>query len=206
MNNDDPSAERRLALIHRVMVPDVDYPKEYAILLTSRRMVFIRQEKTRRAFVLRYETKIGTALVTDVAPKTLEDYAQASIESLAADTANIVIPLGRIESLAMGADELRRRRRDFMLWFVMNRQREMFQVYNFQIAYSEGGRSNQLKFYAVPLGAYFKPRRQAQTREVVLREYAESMLELFREALPAGKLTPAPVKGSLPVRAPLGAS
>ncbi len=187
MNNDDSSPERRLALVHRVIVPDEDCPKEYAILLTNRRLVFIRQEKTRRAFVLRYEMKIGTALVTDVLPKTLEDYAQTSIESLAADTANLVVPLERIESFVMGADELKRRRRDFMLWFVMGRQKEIFQVYNFQIAYSEGDRSNRLKFYAVPLGAYFKPRRQMQTREVVLRDYAESVLDAFREVLPVGE-------------------
>ncbi len=188
MNHDDSSAEKRLALVHRVIIPDEDYPKEYAILLTNRRLVFIRQEKTRRPFVLRYEMKIGTALVTDVVPKVLEDYAQTSMESLAADTANIVIPLERIESFVMGADELKRRRRDFMLWFVMNRQKEIFQVYNFQIAYSaEGDKSNRLKFYAVPLGAYFKPRRLTQTREAVLREYAESVLEALREAIPAGE-------------------
>ncbi len=73
--------ERRLALVHRVIVPDKEYPKEYAILVTDRRSVFIRQRKTRRSFVLRYEMRIGTALVTDVTPKTLEDYAQNSLES-----------------------------------------------------------------------------------------------------------------------------
>ncbi len=53
--------ERRLALVHRVIVPDKEYPKEYAILVTDRRSVFIRQRKTRRSFVLRYEMRIGTA-------------------------------------------------------------------------------------------------------------------------------------------------
>ena len=29
--------ERKLALLHRVIVPDKDYPKEYVVLVTDRR-------------------------------------------------------------------------------------------------------------------------------------------------------------------------
>ncbi len=68
--------EKRLALIHRVIVSDEEYPKEYAILVTESRSVFIRQKKTRGNFWLRREMRYGTALITDVVPKSLEDYAQ----------------------------------------------------------------------------------------------------------------------------------
>jgi len=34
--------ERRLGLIHRVTVPDKEYPKEYAILVTDNRSILIR--------------------------------------------------------------------------------------------------------------------------------------------------------------------
>src|SRR5438309_10997107 len=81
-------SERKLALVHRVIVPDKDYPKEYAILVTDRRSIFIRQKKTRSSFVLRGEMRYGTAMVTDVQPKTLEDYEQTNLESLAADAWN----------------------------------------------------------------------------------------------------------------------
>src|SRR5436305_15156402 len=84
--------ERRLALVHRVIVPDKDYPKEYAILVTDRRSIFIRQKKTRSSFVLRGEMRYGTALVTDVQPKTLEDYEHTSLVFLAADASNIAVP------------------------------------------------------------------------------------------------------------------
>src|SRR2546422_8606402 len=84
--------ERRMAVVHRVIVPDKDYPKESAILVTDRRSIFIRQDKTRSSFVLRGEMRYGTALVTDVQPMTLEDYEQTSLESLAADASNIAIP------------------------------------------------------------------------------------------------------------------
>jgi len=116
--------ERRLALIHRVIVPDKDYPKEYAILVTDRRSIFIRQKKTRRSFVLRYEMRIGTALVTDVILKTLEDYEQTSLESLTADDANLTVPHEAVISLAMRAEEHEHRKRDFFLWLTMRRQEE----------------------------------------------------------------------------------
>src|SRR5438128_8696555 len=93
--------ERRLALIHRVIVPNKEYPKEYAILVTNRRSIFIRQKKTRSAFVLRGEMRYGTALVTDVAPKTLDDYEKTSLESLASDLENLTIPHCSVVSLVL---------------------------------------------------------------------------------------------------------
>jgi len=177
--------ERRLALVHRVIVPDKEYPKEYAILVTDRRSVFIRQRKTRRSFVLRYEMRIGTALVTDVTPKTLEDYAQTSLESLIADDANLTVPHDAVISIAMRTEEHERRRRHFFLWLVMRRQGEVFQVYDFEMKYRLGPHQDAtVKFYMVPLGAYFKPRRQTQSRETILREYAADALEIFQKVLP----------------------
>jgi hypothetical protein len=186
----DPQSERRVALIHRVIVQDKDYPKEYAILVTDRRLVFIRQKKTRSDFVLNYEMKIGTALVTDVVPKTLEDYEQVNSESLASDSANIIVPLFVITSLEMKADELKRRKRDFFLRLVMKMQKEIFQLYNFEIAYLDlENVEKKMKVYAVPLGAYFKPRRMVQNRERMLREYASDLLEIFRKVLPDEKIS-----------------
>ena len=177
--------ERRLALVHRVIVPDKEYPKEYAILVTDRRSVFIRQRKTRRSFVLRYEMRIGTALVTDVIPKTLDDYEQTSLESFTADDANLTVPHEAVVSLAMRAEEHERRRRDFFLWLTMRRQGGIFQVYNFEMKYTLGpDQDATVKFYMVPLGVYFKPRRQTQSRETILREYAADALEIFQKVLP----------------------
>lgn len=179
-------------MIHRVIVRDKeDNPKEYAILVTDRRSIFLRQKKTRRSFVLSYEMKIGTALVTDVTPKSLQDYAETSLESLSNDGANITIPHESVISLDFRADKLQKRKRDFMLWFIMKMQKETFQVYNFKITYFEGEdqQKNTFKFYAVPLGEYFKPRRQVQNRETILREYANDILEVFRSVLPSEKIS-----------------
>lgn len=193
--------ERRLALIHRVLVPSEDYPKEYAVLVTDRRSVFIRQPKTRNAFVLRGEMRFGTALVTDVVPKTLEDYEGNSLDSLAAEGGNLAIPHESVTSLAMGKDDPQFRRRDLFVWLTMRRQRESFQVYSFQMDWRTSSVPHgRITFYAVPLGAYFKPRRQTKSRETILWEYARDVLETFEKVLPVGSTLSLEKRSRLPLR------
>ncbi len=183
-------SEIRLAMIHRVIMPDVDYPKEYAILITDRRSIFILQPKTRNSFALRGELKWGTALVTDVVPKTLQDYENTSLEALSGEQANLVVPHGSVVSLAMNADKPAFRKYEFWVKWTMKIQKEIFQVYNFEMKYRKAsGETSRIRFYAVPLGAYFKPRRQTQTRESILRDYADDILETFRKVLSSEIIT-----------------
>jgi hypothetical protein len=178
--------ERKLALIHRVIVPDTDYPKEYAVLVTGSRSIFILQKKTRSSFVLRGEMRYGTALVTDVQPKTLEDYEETDIEPLTADASNIAIPHDSVTSLVMNKGEPKFRLQDLFVWLTMRRQGHKFHVYDFEMKYVDAtSQEARIRFYAVPLGVYFKPRRQTQTREAVLREYGADALQIFRKVLPA---------------------
>jgi len=178
--------ERRLALIHRVIVPDQKYPTEYAILVTDTRSIFIRQKKTRSSYWLRGEMRFGTALVTDVIPKSLQDYEQTSLESLTGDPTNVTVPHEAVVSLVMGKEEPEFRAREFFVWLTMRRQGHRFQVYNFEMKYRQSQKLEPLiKFYMVPLGAYFKPERQTKSRETILREYATDALKIFQKVLPA---------------------
>jgi len=182
----DLAPERRLALIHRVIVPANESPEEYAILVTDRRSIFIRQEKTRANFWLRREMSYGTALITDIVPKTLADYEQAGLGSLAGDSLNFVVPHEAVISLALKKESQKPRRYDFFVRLTMRMQKEEFQVYDFEMSYQKSSNMETLiKFYMVPLGAYLKPRRQTQTREAVLREYAMDALGIFRKVLSA---------------------
>jgi hypothetical protein len=178
--------EKRLALIHRVIVADKGYPKEYAILVTDRRSIFVRQMSKRGNFWLNREIRYGTALITDVVPKSLEDYDQSSLDSLTSDTANITISHDAVISLALKKEEPKPRRFDLFVRLTMRMQKEVFQVYDFEMNYRQSSNPDtMIKFYMVPLGAYVKPRRQTQTRETILREYATDALETFRKVLQA---------------------
>jgi hypothetical protein len=177
--------ERKVALVHRVIVPDKDYPKEYVILVTDRRSIFIRREKTRSSFVLRGEMRYGTALVTNVQPKSLKDYENTSLDSLAADASNIAVPHDAVISLLMTKGEPNFRLRDLFIWLTMRRQGHKFHVYDFEMNYRDNANlETRIRFYMVPLGVYFKPRRQTRTRETILREYAMDALQIFQKALP----------------------
>ena len=178
-------SERKLALVHRVIVPDKDYPKEYAILVTDRRSIFIRQKKTRSSFVLRGEMRYGSAMVTDVQPKTLEDYEQTNLESLAADASNIAVAHSAVISLVMTKGEPNFRLQDLFIWLTMRRQGHKFHVYDFEMNFRDSAnQETKIRFYMVPLGVYFKPRRLSQTRETILREYAVDALQIFQKVLP----------------------
>ncbi|TLY03248.1 MAG: hypothetical protein E6K95_04150 [Thaumarchaeota archaeon] len=58
-------------------------------------------------------------------------------------------------------------------------------MYDFEMNYrqSPDGETG-IRFYMVPLGAYFKPRRQTKSRETILREYAMDALEIFQMVFP----------------------
>lgn len=103
----------------------------------------------------------------------------------------MTVPHDAVTSLVMKADKFEYRKRDFFVRIVMKRQKEIFQVYNFEMNYWQSpDRKVAIRFYAVPLGMYFKPRRQTQTRETILREYAADALQIFREVLPTRVITP----------------
>ena len=123
-------------------------------------------------------------MVTDVQPKTLEDYEQTNLESLAADASNIAVAHSAVTSLVMSKGEPEFRLRDFFIWLTMRRQGHKFHVYDFDMNYRDGtNQETKIRFYMVPLGVYFKPRRQTQTREAILRDYAMDALQIFREVL-----------------------
>ena len=136
--------------------------------------------------MLRGEMRYGTALVTDVIPKTLEDYEQTSEESLTADHANLTVPHDAVVSLVVRKGEPKFRMRDLFIWLTMRRQGHKFRVYDFEMNYRPSLNSEvKIRFYAVPLGVYFKPRRQTMSRETILGEYAMDVLEVSRKILPA---------------------
>ena len=135
--------------------------------------------------MLRGEMRYGTALVTDVQPKTLEDYENASPESLAVEASNIAVPHDAVISLLMTKGEPNFRLQDLFIWLTMRRQGHKFHVYDFEMDYRDSAnQETKLRFYMVPLGVYFKPRRETQTREAILRDYAVDALQIFREVLP----------------------
>ena len=124
--------------------------------------------------------------MTDVIPKTLEDYERISLESLTADITNLTVLHEQVTSLVLRKEEPEFRAREFFVWLTIRRQGHRFQVYDLEMSYRQSSNTETvIKFYMVPLGAYFKSRRQTQTRETILREYATDALGIFQMVLSA---------------------
>jgi hypothetical protein len=66
--------------------------------------MFIFLKQTRSAFVPRREMRFGTALVTGVVPKTLDDYRDADLASMAAGPGNFEVAHADVVSLTLNAD------------------------------------------------------------------------------------------------------
>lgn len=157
--------ENRLGLVHRVLAGRGSL-KEYAILVTDRRSVFVIQRQSRNGFMLRTEIVSGTPGNTTLRPKTLEDYSGIAIGSLESEPQNLSIIHDSVKKLIIGIGGF-------------------FPVYHFHLNYTVDGRGEGQVFYAVPLATYETVSAQ-RPREVILRDYAESIFRLYRQVLPAG--------------------
>ncbi len=79
------------------------------------------------------------------------------------------MPHETVISLVMKMERQKFHLRDFFIRLTMRRQGHVFQVYDFEIRYQNVYGETGIRFYLVPLGVYFKPRRQTQSRETILR-------------------------------------
>lgn len=159
--------ESRFGLVHRVLTAHRGL-REYAILITERRSVFILQKQSRNVFLLRTEIVSGAWGKTVLQPKTLEDYSTAAIGSLESEPENFSIMHDSVTKLIIGIGGF-------------------FPVYHFSLSYAVDGRHESQVIYAVPLATYETVRVQ-RPREVVLHDYAESIFKLYRQVLTADRI------------------
>ncbi len=157
--------ENRLGLVHRVLATRRGL-KEYAILVTDRRSIFIQLPPSRNSFMLRTEIVSGSAGRTSIQPQKLEDYTRWAIGSLESEPQNFSIEHSTVKKVIIGIGGF-------------------FPVYHFNFTYLGQERDENLVFYAVPLETY-EPATEEKPREVILRSYAATIFGLYRRVLPAG--------------------
>jgi hypothetical protein len=172
--------EQRLALIHRVMISEPDYPKEYAILVTNRRLIFIRLDKVRSTFALRGEMRWGSEIASPVVAKTLKDFEGKDIESLASFPGNFSISNDSVTEL-----------------FLVEGTHK-YHVNLVELKYrTDSDGEKTITFYLVPLGTYVKPLRAKQSRDEILKDYALNSFKVLEGVLPGCfKLKSFKVEGS----------
>lgn len=94
--------EKKVSLIPRIVIESAMGPKEYGVLLTNIRSIFVLEKasKTTGGFLL--GGVVGAAIAKSAEdPRTIIDYKNADIDSLVFKKDSMAIPYSAIESLRL---------------------------------------------------------------------------------------------------------
>ncbi|MDH4123881.1 MAG: hypothetical protein OEV21_07360 [Thermoplasmata archaeon] len=150
--------ENKIGLIPKIVVQGVMGPKEYGILLTDKRCIFVL-EKASKATVLGV---VGDAILTD---KKIYDYENEKIDNLASDGKNIVVDYLSIKKL-----KIKRGLTGNIL----------------DITYTDNfSKKKTLKGnLIVPPELIKKKQREGLDKKIITEEYLKNSRKLFEKALP----------------------
>lgn len=94
-------AERKVAVIPHVVVTGALGPKEYGVLLTDERAIFVLESASKAGLAAALGGAVGAAVAGGLASRKYVDYEREDPERLATDPDNIVVPHGSIRSLQL---------------------------------------------------------------------------------------------------------
>ncbi len=157
-----------MALIPKVIMKGAMGPKEYGVLLTDQRAIFVL-EKASTALVLGV---LGDALLSD---KKEVDYRNESLDALAADEKNVVVRYGSIQKLHL--------KKGFSSY-------TMSTAFTLLIDYTDqASKSKSVKaFLQPPMELVQQKKADGVKLKAVTEEYAKSARNALEKALPLSAL------------------
>jgi len=93
--------ERKIALIPRVVVAGAMGPRDYALLLTSSRSIFVLENASRAGIGAVLGGAIGAAMAEAMTERKCNDYGRADPSALVADDKNMCIPHSSVNGLEL---------------------------------------------------------------------------------------------------------
>jgi len=162
--------ENKLAVVPRVVVSRMLGEKDYGVLLTDRRMIFVHERTSRLGIAAGLGGVVGGVIAERAAKRREFAYADGDPETLARIEGSIVIPGSAIRYVRVKPS--------------MN----VPYAYAMRVDY-EGENGKMTKFSCM----FLPPQSHAEKRaaegikhEEILKEYALSAQEAFKSALPPG--------------------
>jgi len=139
-------------------------PKEYGILLTDQRAIFVLENVSKAALL----GALGDALLSD---KKLVDYQNENIDGLAADEKNVVVPYDGIKKLHM--------KKGFSSYTMSN-------MYTLLIDYMDSSnKTRSIKAFLQPSQEQVKKKKaEGIGAKAATEEYARNARKAFEQALP----------------------
>jgi len=156
--------EKKVALIPRVIMKGAMGPKEYGILLTDQRAIFVLENVNRAALL----GAIGDALLSD---KKTVDYQNENIDGLVADEKNVVVSYAGIQKLHM--------KKGFSSY-------TMSSMYTLLIDYVDSNsKPRSIKAFLQPSQEQVqKKKAEGIGAKAATEEYARNAKKAFEQALP----------------------
>lgn len=157
--------ERKIAVVPHVIVAGALGPREYGILLTDQRSIFVLESASKAGLGAVLGGAVGAAVAGGLATRKYVDYAGEHPERLAADPDNLVVPHASIRSLQflkkLGSHVLR-------------------------LEYDRAdGKVKKITAQVVPTGELIRAGKQTGVRpKEVSADYARRVQDAFRQALP----------------------
>jgi len=155
--------EDRVALIPRVMMKGAMGPKDYGLLITNQRSLFVLEKASKAALL----GALGDALLSD---KKTFDYTSEDIEKLASDDHNTVVPHEGIQKLHL--------KKGFSSY-------TMSSAYTLLLDYTDtAGKSRSVKAFLTPPDEFLaRKKNEGVNKKAATEEYARLARKAFEQAL-----------------------
>lgn len=157
--------ESKVGFIPQVVVQGAMGPKVYGVLLTDQRFIFALESASKAGIAALLGGIVGAAIANAMATREEVDYDTAEPEALAADGKNLAIPHNAIEHL---------------------RFEKKLAAYRLILEYrNPKGKRKKLDALVTPSYEFVQERKQQGVKlKAARREYAQSVQEALRRALP----------------------
>jgi len=159
--------ERRIGLIPKVLVNGALGPKEYGVLVTDQRTIFVLERKTNAAIGGAVGGIIG-AIIADALTSSERtfDYENDDMQKLVVDEKNIVVPHSQLQSI---------------------RLKRGISGCSLRMEYSDSaGKRRKVKaILSPPTDLVARRKKEGVKSKVVLADYARGAQNVYERALPA---------------------
>ncbi|MEM2838552.1 MAG: hypothetical protein QXE18_00445 [Thermoplasmata archaeon] len=159
-------SEKKLGLIPRVVVQGALGPKDYGILCTNERFIFIRESTSLATLGYFIGGIIGSAIADSAKSRKEVDYFNEPIEVLSTSKDAMTVSYSSILSI-----QVRRR----------------FSEYNLNIDYYDSNRRKKIRAIITPPDQFVTQKKTEGVRlKDIRRAYAEDVWKAFEKVLPLG--------------------
>jgi hypothetical protein len=162
--------EAKVGLVPKVVVQGAVGPKEYAVLVTDRRSIFVLESASKAGIGAALGGVVGAAIASAVASRRTFDYGSADPEALAADPKSIVVPHGAIQGF---------------------RLKKGLGGYKLRLKYArDDGKVKKVEATLQPPSDLVKDnKRRGVKPKSTMAQYAQGVRELYQKALPPAVAT-----------------